>query len=106
MKIGTYIIYLIIIAGTTYLIRTLPFAFVKKEITNPYIKSFLNFIPYAVLAAMTFPAILYSTTYLPAAAIGFVVACILAFFRKSMVKVAIAACVSVYLVELLIRYLV
>lgn len=99
MNVMKYVIYLLIIAGTTYLIRALPFALVKRKIKNPYLKSFLNFIPYAVLAAMTFPAILYSTTYVWAALAGFFVAILLSYFRQSMVKVAIAACATVYLVE-------
>ena len=99
-----YFIYLLIIAGTTYLIRAIPFALVKKEINNKYIKAFLQYIPYTVLAAMTFPAILYSTTYIVAAAIGLFVAIGFAWRRKSLVTVALAACISVYLVEMLIRY--
>lgn len=102
MNVMKYVIYLLIIAGTTYLIRALPFALVKRKIKNPYLKSFLNFIPYAVLAAMTFPAILYSTTYVLTALVGFIVAVLFSYFRQSMVKVAIAACVTVYVVELLL----
>lgn len=98
-----YLIYLILMAGITYLIRSLPFAFVKKEIKNPYIKSFLNFIPYTVLAAMTFPAILYSTTFVLAAAAGFIVAVVMAYFHQSMVRVALAACLVVFLTEQIIR---
>ena len=103
MKLIPYLIYLGIMAGSTYLIRALPFACMKKQITNPYIKAFLNYIPYAVLAAMTFPAILYSTTYTLAAAAGLLTALILAYFKQSMVRVAIAACVVVYIVEFLLQ---
>ena len=49
-------IYLAILAGSTYLIRAIPFAALQKKITNKFIRSFLYYIPYAVLAAMTFPA--------------------------------------------------
>ena len=54
-------LYILVMAGVTYMIRMLPLALAKKEITNPYIKSFLHYVPYACLAAMTFPAILSST---------------------------------------------
>lgn len=103
MNLIPFLIYLVIMAGSTYLIRALPFACMKKQIKNPYIKAFLDYIPYSVLAAMTFPAILYSTTYVLAAAAGFVTALILAYFKQSMVRVAIASCVTVYLVEAGIR---
>ena len=53
-------LYIFVMAAVTYLIRMLPLALSKKEITNQYIKSFLYYVPYACLAAMTFPAILYS----------------------------------------------
>ena len=58
MKPNVYI-YILVMAGVTYLIRMLPLALAKKEITNPFIKSFLFYVPYACLAAMTFPAILF-----------------------------------------------
>ena len=98
-----YIIYVFIMAGTTYLIRALPFVLVRKEIKNPYMRSFLNFIPYSVLAAMTFPAILYSSTYVIAALIGLIVAVILALYRQSLVRVALAACLVVYIGEAIIK---
>ena len=60
MKPNVYI-YILVMAGVTYLIRMLPLALAKKEITNPFIKSFLFYVPYACLAAMTFPAILSAT---------------------------------------------
>lgn len=52
-------IYILVMAGVTYLIRMLPLALSRKEITSPFIKSFLYYVPYACLAAMTFPAILF-----------------------------------------------
>ncbi len=60
MKPNVYI-YILVMAGVTYLIRMLPLALAKKEITNPFVKSFLFYVPYACLAAMTFPAILSAT---------------------------------------------
>ena len=56
-----FYIYLLVMAGVTYLIRMLPLALVKKDITNPFFRSFLYYVPYACLAAMTFPAILGAT---------------------------------------------
>ena len=53
--------YIFVMAGVTYLIRMLPLTLIQKKITNIYIRSFLYYIPYACLTAMTFPAILYAT---------------------------------------------
>ena len=56
MKPNIYV-YILVMAGVTYLIRMLPLVLFKKEITSPFVKSFLYYVPYACLAAMTFPAI-------------------------------------------------
>lgn len=88
-------------AGVTYLIRALPFVIFRGKITNTFIKSFLFYVPYAVLGAMTFPAILFSTgNYLTAIA-GLIVACILAFKEKSLLTVAVFACLTAYAINLI-----
>ena len=89
-------------AGVTYLIRMLPLALSKKEITNIYIKSFLYYVPYACLAAMTFPAILYSTASIYSALAGLLVAIIAAYRGKSLLTVALLACAAVFIVERLL----
>ena len=83
MKPNVYI-YILVMAGVTYLIRMLPLVLVKKEITSPYVKSFLYYVPYACLAAMTFPAILFATDSVISAAVGFIVALIAAYKEKSL----------------------
>ena len=98
----TFFIYLAIMALTTYAIRVLPFVLCKGKIENEFIRSFLTYIPYAVLGAMTFPAILYSTRSMFSAAAGLTVAVILAYRKKSLLTVAMAACITVYLAELLV----
>ena len=55
------ILYIAIMAGVTYLIRVVPFTVFRKKIQNHFLQSFLYYIPYAVLSAMTIPAIFYST---------------------------------------------
>lgn len=94
-----YWIYLLIMAGSTYLIRAVPFALVRKKITNPFIRSFLYYIPYAVLTAMTFPAVLFAAGNVAAAAVGFVLAVGFALKGKSLTTVAVAACAAVYIVD-------
>ena len=95
-------IYIFTMAVVTYLIRMIPLTVFRKEINNRFIKSFLYYVPYACLMAMTFPAVLYATDGVWSALIGVLVAMILAFFNKSLVTVAIAACLAVFLVERLI----
>ena len=88
-------IYLLVMAGVTYLIRMLPLTIFRKEIKSTFIKSFLHYVPFAVLGAMTIPDVLYSTGDLRTAAVGFVVAVILAWKGKSLLTVALAACAAV-----------
>ena len=94
-------IYLMIfvMAGVTYLIRMLPLALVKKEITSPFIRSFLFYVPYACLAAMTFPAILSATSSIWSSFVGFAVALAAAYREKSLLTVAACACVAVFITE-------
>lgn len=90
-----------VMSVTTYLIRVTPMVVFRKKINNVRVKSFLFYVPYTVLAAMTFPAIFSSTgTYVSAIA-GCAVAVILAFFRRGLVIVALGAAVTVYIVQLL-----
>ena len=97
-------IYLLILAGSTYLIRAIPFAAVQKKITNRFLKSFLYYIPYAVLAAMTFPAALYATGHIASAAAGLCVGGIFAFKGKGLTLVAIISCITAFAVELIFHF--
>lgn len=92
-------LYIFVMAGVTYLIRVLPLTLIKRELQNKTIRSFLYYVPYVTLAVMTFPAILESTDNLYAAWGGFIVALILAWRQKSLVQVAVSACVIVFLME-------
>ena len=94
--------YILVMAGITYLIRMIPLVLVKKKIKNRFVLSFLYYIPYAVLSVMTIPAIFYSTAYKVSALAGFIVAVILSYFEKSLLKVAAFSCVAVFAAELLI----
>lgn len=95
MSYSGYLIRLAVMAGVTYLIRMLPLTALRKEITSPFIKSFLYYVPYAVLGAMTFPDVMYATGNPLTALCGVVVAVILAWRGKSLLTVAISACVAV-----------
>ena len=91
------LIYILVMAVTTYLIRMIPFTAFRKKIKSRFARSFFYYIPYAVLAAMTFPAIFSATGSLTTAICGFVVAVVLTFCKQSLIVVAIGACVAVYL---------
>jgi branched-subunit amino acid transport protein len=97
--ISLFFKYLAVMAITTYLIRMLPLVLCKKKITNVFIKSFLYYIPYAVLDAMTIPAIFFSTGSIFSAIAGFVVALILSWKEKSLLTVAGFASLTVFIVE-------
>ena len=94
-------LYILVMAGVTYLIRLLPLTLIRKEIKSPFIKSFLYYVPYVTLSVMTFPAILSATANIWSAVVGFAVALILAYRRKSLITVSMIACLSVFLVELI-----
>lgn len=97
-----FFLYLLVMAGVTYLVRMIPLVLIKKKITNRYLLSFLHYIPYTVLSAMTVPAIFYATESPIAAVCGFIIALILAFFEKGLVTVAALSCVGVLVCELII----
>lgn len=96
-------LYIILMAVVTYLIRALPLTLIRKEIKSVFIKSFLYYVPYATLAAMTFPAILKATDYVASSVVGFAVALLLAFNKKSLLTVAGLSCFSAFVVELLLH---
>ncbi|MBP3705041.1 MAG: AzlD domain-containing protein [Clostridia bacterium] len=94
--------YIAVMALVTYLIRMLPLTLIRKKIENRFIRSFLYYVPYATLAAMTFPAILTATGSVISAALGFIAALILALRGKSLLTVAIFASAVVLVCELLL----
>ncbi|WP_295219043.1 AzlD domain-containing protein [Ruminococcus sp.] len=85
------VIYIAVMAGVTYLIRMIPMTVFRKKIRSRFFRSFLYYIPYAVLSAMTIPAIFYSTGNIITAAVGTVVAVILAYWNLPLIVVALAA---------------
>lgn len=89
-------------AGVTYLIRAIPFTLFTKKITNKYIRSFLYYIPYAVLSAMTFPAIFYSTGSIITASLGTATALVLAFIGLPLTAVSIITAIVVFIASFFI----
>ena len=96
---------LIVMAVTTYLVRMIPFTLFRKKLEKPSVKAFFDYIPYTVLSAMTFPAILYATGSIISAAIGFAVALILGFFERSLIVVAVGACLASLIAGVVLMYI-
>lgn len=84
-------VYIAVMAGVTYLIRMIPFTLFRKKIQSPFFRSFLYYIPYAVLSAMTIPAIFTSTGSVLTSLVGTAVAVVLAYYGKPLIVVALAA---------------
>lgn len=105
MSVYKMLIAVFLMALVTYLPRMLPMAVFRKEIRSKYIKSFLYYVPYAVLAALTFPDIIYSTNSIYSAIAGTLVALFLAYREKSLVIVAMFSMLAVYMTQLMINFL-
>lgn len=102
MNTGRLLICIGLMALVTYIPRVLPITVFRKTIKSRFLRSFLDYTPYAVLGALTFPEIFYSTGHYESAIAGTLVAIILGYFRKSLVVVAVAAIAVVYLAEMLL----
>ena len=101
MDISYLVIGIAIMAIVTYLIRVTPMVVFRKKIEDKRIKSFLYYIPYTVLAAMTFPAVFSSTQSQSSAIAGCLVGVLLAYFRKGLVAVAVGAAGTAFLVAMI-----
>ena len=100
-----FFLLLFVMAGVTYLIRLLPLLLVKKQLQNRFLVSFLYYVPYAVLAAMTIPDVFYSTGDPWSAIVGIIVALLLAFFEKSLLAVSLISSGCALVVGTLIHFL-
>lgn len=98
MRIVTY---MIVMAGVTYLIRVMPLALCQRQIQNRFVRSFLFYVPYSVLGAMTFPAVFTSVSQLPSAIAGTLAALFMAYREKNLLCVAAVACAVAFAVDLL-----
>ncbi len=100
-----YLIYILVMAGVTYLIRMLPLAVLKGKIRSPFVQSFIYYVPYAVLSAMTIPAIFSAAPSLISSVAGFAVCILMALFSGKLLTVALSGCASVLVAELLLGLL-
>ena len=93
-------------ALVTYLVRMLPLAAIRRKITSPFVLSFLYYVPYAVLTAMTIPGIFFSTGSVITACVGFAAALIAALFNRGLLIVPLSACGGVLAAELVMQFLI
>ena len=94
-----------IMALVTYIPRMLPLAIFRKKIKSRFIRSFLAYVPYDVLAAMTFPEILYSTSNVISAVAGLLVALVLSYFGRGLLTVALSSTAVVFVVEQILKWM-
>ena len=98
--------YLLVMALVTYLVRLLPLLFIKREINSRFVRSFLYYVPYVVLTVMTFPTVLYATGNYISGTVAAAVCILLSYFGRGMITVAIGGALSVFLSEVVLRFLV
>lgn len=101
MKTNIYL-YILTMIFTTWLMRISSSLVMKKPIENRFIQSFLYYVPYVTLAVMTFPAIIEATQSPVAGAAALIVCMVAAWFGAGLFPVAIAGCVTVFIIELFI----
>lgn len=96
------VIAVLLMAAVTYIPRALPIAIFRRKIKSVYMQSFLHYVPFAVLGALTFPDVFYSTGNILTATAGTIVAIILAYFNKNLMTVAAGAMLAVFFTSLIV----
>ena len=99
------LLYIAVMAGVTYLVRMLPLMVFRRKIKSQFMQSFLYYVPYAVLGAMTIPAVFYATGNVISASVGLAAAFILAFFGRSLLVVALTSSGAAFIAELIIGWI-
>ncbi|MBR5134954.1 MAG: AzlD domain-containing protein [Clostridia bacterium] len=94
-----YLLAVLVMAVVTYIPRVLPLSLFRRPVKSRFIKSFLEYMPVAVLAAMTFPSILTSTDTPWSALIGMAVALVASFVGMNLLPVALLSSASVLITE-------
>lgn len=95
-------LFILVMAGVTYLIRLIPLALIKIDIESVYVKTFLYYVPFVTLTVMTFPAVFTATATMWSALCGVIIAIFLAYQGRSLFHVSAAACISAFIIELVV----
>ena len=96
-------LYLLVMFAVSYAIRTTPLTLLRKPIQNRFLRSFLYYVPYAVLSAMTLPSMLYSAGSIPSATAALIVALALAWREKSLLTVAVVASAAALITQVIVQ---
>jgi branched-subunit amino acid transport protein len=91
----TYVIYLLVMAGVTLFLRAVPFILLRKKLKSVFWSSFLAYVPYTVLSAMTVPAIFFATDSRITGISALVMAVIASLLGGGLVTVAAVSCLTV-----------
>ena len=92
-------IYILIMAFATYLVRAIPMTVIRGEIKNPFLKSFLHYVPYATISSMILPDILFCTASIVSAVAGLIVALYFSYKEKDLIVVSFFACLAVFIAD-------
>ena len=95
------LLYILVIAGVTFLVRALPFLLIRRPVRSPRLRAFLAYVPYVTLAAMAFPDMVLATGHWQSGAAAFAAAALTAWRRGGLIPVTGAACLAVLAAELL-----
>ncbi len=96
-----YLCMVLVMAIVTYIPRAFPLALCRKPIKSRFVQSFLEYMPIAVLAAMTFPSIFTSTASVLSASVGMIVALVFSYLGFNLLPVALLSSAAVFITELI-----
>ncbi len=99
MTNGNVYIYILIMAFATYFVRVMPMTIIRREIKNPFLKSFLHYVPYATISSMIFPDVIFSTASIFSAIAGICFALYLSYKEKDLVVVTLLTCFAVFVAD-------
>ncbi len=99
------LLFILVTFAVTYAVRVLPFTLIRRPIRNTFVRSFLYYVPYVTLAVMVFPAVIFATGSPISGGIAFVLSAVMAWFGQSLFRVAVSACVAVFVTELILSAL-
>ena len=99
-----FLLALLVTAGVTYLIRLLPLLFVKKKIKNPFLKSFLYYVPYVVLSLLAFPAIIFSVEHMVSGIAAALACAFLAYKKKGLIICMIGSVLAALVCEIVLLF--
>ena len=99
---GNVYVYIAVMSLVSLAVRVLPLTLIRRQIQNPFLRSFLYYVPYVTLAVMTFPAIVEATQSPVAGVLALIAGVALAWWGAGLFPVAVCCCAVVFVAELLL----